>query len=280
MPWKRRGDRQYFYRSRRVGGRVVTEYVGTGTLGERAAAEIECDRESCVAARAAEQQRGREEREWQDKVDRVVSETCGLAAWIMQAAGYHRHDRGPWRKRRGMMSQGGDPAEGEGMVEGSSATVPAGRSPAAKPARRPAVPLGRGPDRTALRMLAEHYCGADAAGRRSRERLVAEAEEMARELAGPDPTPLVMVLAETAALAWAELRLSQASVHAAGQRSIAQADEAGRRIDRAHRRFLRAAKVLSDVQRVSPKLLVQINQQYNLSSDVPRLPGSVEPEGG
>lgn len=279
MPWKRRGDRQYFYRSRRVGGRVVAEYVGAGELAELVAAGVECGRASRRAARATERELRQAEREWQEAAERLVSDALGLATWIMQAAGYHRHDRGPWRKRRGTMRRETDAAGGTARAGGASTPAPARPSPPAGPSRGAAEALGWGPDRAALRMLAGRYCGDDAAGGRSRRALIADTEAMARELAGPGPTPLVLVLAEAVAFAWAELRMAQAADHAAGRRTIAQEDAAGRRVDRAHRRFLRASKALSDVQRVSPAVLVQINQQYNLGGESAGPPAEAGPRG-
>ena len=37
MAWERRKPGRYFYRSRRVGGRVVKDYFGQGAIGQMAA---------------------------------------------------------------------------------------------------------------------------------------------------------------------------------------------------------------------------------------------------
>ncbi len=93
MAWDSRG---YFYRSRRVGGRVVREYFGRGPLAEAAAhllAHLKAAREA--HARRVGMLDGADAvfRELHDRLDRA-------AAAHLLAAGYYRHDRGPWRRRR------------------------------------------------------------------------------------------------------------------------------------------------------------------------------------
>lgn len=89
MGWVKRGNRKYYYRSRRVNGRVVKEYLGCGPEAEEAARRDAAEREyrKKSAALAA--------------VNNELKErTKLLIAATMYAAGYHRHDRGRWRKRR------------------------------------------------------------------------------------------------------------------------------------------------------------------------------------
>jgi len=99
MAWERRGDQTYYYRSRKIGGRVVKEYIGgglAGTLAEREdamrrrtrdaeRAALQADRDAFNAATVAHEELSR------------AADALLTAALI--AAGYHRHDRGPWRKR-------------------------------------------------------------------------------------------------------------------------------------------------------------------------------------
>jgi hypothetical protein len=83
-----------------VNGRVVREYVGGGLLGQ-------------LAARMDAQERRRREEEaaaWKEEQERMealtapVEELCEgvevLARATLLASGYHRHNRGEWRKRR------------------------------------------------------------------------------------------------------------------------------------------------------------------------------------
>jgi hypothetical protein len=100
-PWERRQRGGLYYtRSRKVGSRVVREYVGGGLLGQLA------------AQMDAEERRRREEenaawKQEQERMETLVSpaeELCEgvetLARATLLAAGYHRHNRGEWRKRR------------------------------------------------------------------------------------------------------------------------------------------------------------------------------------
>ena len=96
MAWDKRGNQRYFYRSRRVGRRVVRDYFGRGPLGELAAhlmGELRLARK-CHARRVARLDRADDPfHQFHTQLDRVV------AAHLL-ASGYYRHDRGPWRKRR------------------------------------------------------------------------------------------------------------------------------------------------------------------------------------
>ena len=94
MGWesRRRGGR-YYTRTRRVGGKVVREYVGTGPAAEQAAAADEARRRQAELDRAAEQE-----------LEAVMQELDEVADLYFRAAmilaGYRQHDRGQWRKRR------------------------------------------------------------------------------------------------------------------------------------------------------------------------------------
>src|SRR4051794_1834006 len=100
MGWetRARGGR-YYYRKRRVGGRVVSEHV-CRRVAPFAAIIDEDDRQLRAARRRvvldeleAIDGDAAESREWYDLVEAV-------ARVAIEAAGYHRHDRGRWRKRR------------------------------------------------------------------------------------------------------------------------------------------------------------------------------------
>ncbi len=95
-----RGGRPYLYRSIRRGGRVTSEYVASG--------------ESAVLIHrleAADRQRAEDRsEEWKAEVRRMEAEDREVAEWFarveavadaaMMAAGYHKHHRGEWRRRR------------------------------------------------------------------------------------------------------------------------------------------------------------------------------------
>jgi len=102
MAWetRQRGGR-YYTRSKKVDGRVIREYVGTGLVGELAAAADERAR----AQRQAQQAAWRAEQERIESAIAPLEEFCDmvetLARGSLLLAGYHRHHRGEWRRRRG-----------------------------------------------------------------------------------------------------------------------------------------------------------------------------------
>ena len=98
MGWDKGG--RYYTRSRRENGRVVREYVGGGTIGQLAAQLDAIERDEREAERIA----ARAEREEISALDMPLDELDEHAELLvnaaMLAAGYHRHNRGNWRKRR------------------------------------------------------------------------------------------------------------------------------------------------------------------------------------
>jgi hypothetical protein len=100
MAWERRRRGFFYYRSKRVGGRVVKQYYGPDPIGQLAAdlaQEARARRAEDAAALCAEQAR-------LEALDRppAALDRAGalLAVAVLTAAGYRRYNYGPWRRRR------------------------------------------------------------------------------------------------------------------------------------------------------------------------------------
>ena len=183
----------------------------------------------------------RSERKQLDDLERALDELAerarDLARDALSAAGYHQHHRGEWRMRRVSRHPEGD----------------ARRADNGRFRDRPNDRLGHGQ------------------GRRREDQSSARATDsasVADEFAGPTPSPVERVLAETAATCWFAFRLHEAQYAGAitsDGMSLAQSEHAQRRIDRAHRRFLSTVKTLATLRRLALPA-VQINvarQQVN-----------------
>jgi hypothetical protein len=101
MAWEsRNGKGRYYTRSRKVDGRITREYVGAGLAGELAAQHDHLSRAQRQAETAAwKTERARIEATDQDLDDLDALYTAAVRS-ILEAAGFHQHDRGEWRKRR------------------------------------------------------------------------------------------------------------------------------------------------------------------------------------
>lgn len=107
MAWERRERGGLYYtRSRKVNGRVEREYIGGGYLGELAAS-LDADEREQRAAEAAAMKEERQEMEDLDlQVVQFFDGVEDIASAALLVAGYRKHNRGEWRKRR-------EPKEGE-----------------------------------------------------------------------------------------------------------------------------------------------------------------------
>ena len=102
MAWESRNGRgRYYTRSKRMGGRVVREYVGCGPVGELAAAHDELKRAERTEQLEAMERKKRELERIEGLLMRSWEGARDQARLAMIDAGYYRHHRGEWRKRRG-----------------------------------------------------------------------------------------------------------------------------------------------------------------------------------
>jgi hypothetical protein len=102
MGWEMRNrGGPYYTRSSRLNGRVVREYLGTGPDAQLIAAQDAEWRREREAKKALE----RRERERMANLEAVLDRYCAITEALYRAeltrAGYHRHHRGEWRRRRG-----------------------------------------------------------------------------------------------------------------------------------------------------------------------------------
>lgn len=83
MGWetRSRGGR-YYTRSRREGGRVVREYVGTGLIAELAAAQDAAERAERRAKREALRSRGDDD----DEAEAAVDDLCRVTGVLVRAS--------------------------------------------------------------------------------------------------------------------------------------------------------------------------------------------------
>ena len=101
MSWERRKrGGQYYYRAKKIGGRVVKQYLGAGPVAELMATHDAQERTDRLAA--AQVRRG--ERELLTNLDEVIQVPLDAIESLLRThlvlAGYHRHARGEWRRRR------------------------------------------------------------------------------------------------------------------------------------------------------------------------------------
>jgi len=99
MSWETRGNHRYYYRRRKVDGRVIAEYIGAGDVAEALAGLDEDARRQQQHAAA----------EWRALVDTDRRQVATLTelddlvrsavAGVLIANGYHTHKR-QWRKMR------------------------------------------------------------------------------------------------------------------------------------------------------------------------------------
>ena len=100
MAWAHRGNHRYYYRAFRSQGKAKSNYLGSGPAAELAAT-VDAQRQS---QRAATRQAMKTTRLGVQQADCNLLELAMWAETLVQvrlvAGGFHRHERGPWRRWR------------------------------------------------------------------------------------------------------------------------------------------------------------------------------------
>jgi hypothetical protein len=95
MGWETRRGRKYYYRARRIGERVVKEYLGSGPAAEQAAQE---DAEARARRKAA-----RNEQKLIERATEPLQAFCTYSQLLIEAEllvlGFYKR-RGMWRRRK------------------------------------------------------------------------------------------------------------------------------------------------------------------------------------
>jgi hypothetical protein len=285
MPWKVRKGGRYYYRSVREGGRVRTEYVGTGPEAE--AAELIDRFETLDRERAAEVWRERRRAAEAEDLAAVLAfdRVEVVARLALESAGFRRHKRGEWRRSRmGDLPKGPDAAGASAKrgtrselsefmdlltraSKGDESAMPVlrelFRADPARMIKASGSDLAWQAEQSTIKRLAgknlafEHGLG---------EKLQA----LRAELAGPDAPAVERLLAERVALCYLDVHSWEMYHNQAMQGtdglSFRQADHFQRMRDRSHRRYLQALKTLATVRKLG-LVAIQVNiqdQQINL----------------
>jgi hypothetical protein len=117
----------------------------------------------------------------------------------------------------------------------------------------------------AERIFVGRICGDDLL---LKEALSLQLQEMRKEVAGPDPSPLERLLAERVVACWLQLQHAEAAYAARlGKPTTSQDEYHQRRLDRVHRRYVAAIRSLAQVRKLLTPKVTQINlaqQQVNM----------------
>jgi hypothetical protein len=91
---------RYYTRSKKVGGRVVREYVGAGRVAELAAQLDELEREQRRLDALALRREKDDLAALEADLKALAETTDQFARAALLAAGFRQHKRGEWRKKR------------------------------------------------------------------------------------------------------------------------------------------------------------------------------------
>jgi hypothetical protein len=99
MGWENRNGKRFYYRKRRQGRRVISEYIGSGPIAEFMATIVQRERQD----QATQLMKKKQDFERVLNEDRELDTACDLVRdltrWILLVSGFHAHKR-QWRRRR------------------------------------------------------------------------------------------------------------------------------------------------------------------------------------
>ena len=100
MGWEKRGNKSYYYRKRRVNGRVCSEYVGRGAIAQISVEIIQNDQRDRKTGREAIRCVQQDEKAIDRQLATAEAAIYAITDAKLSAEGYHKH-KGQWRRRHG-----------------------------------------------------------------------------------------------------------------------------------------------------------------------------------
>jgi hypothetical protein len=249
-----RGKHVYFYRSFREGTTVRREYLGRDEVATALAQIIELERDRRRDAHEASERRWRRELERWEKFDGQILDynrlVDSLVSWSLVKLGYYLHKRS-WRPRQMTEKQRQEfireyNAFWDRAAAGDPSTLDVlKRHFDMGPEHYIALFRGDLSARVVDAIL-DRVAGKDL---RQREAIRRKAEQFRKELAGPSPSAIEMILAERCAVLYLAVHESDLYAYKGlDVLSVKRADFHERRRDRANRRLLSGLKALALVK--------------------------------
>jgi len=99
MAWEERGGQRYYYRKKRNGGRIISEYIGCGPTADAVARIEETHKQLHTLLRVQARAELAAEKALDDELDALAGEIGALTTGTLLLAGYRTH-KGTWRKHR------------------------------------------------------------------------------------------------------------------------------------------------------------------------------------
>jgi len=298
-------SRGYWYKTRRVEGRVVRDYVGHGAACEATAQLDRRDRQF----RNEHQASTLLQREQLLALDHVVQGACAAAATVMRAQlesqGYRQHARGQWRKRRTSIQSEADDMEAttkettandtretETSVNEKSMVKASGKpTDLATMPPRELMKRALSGDQAAARAYFDSVKDPEAQmamvnviadyGRRAREQMLSfcsdrptaisieatdrKLQAIRDELCGSSPSPLERLLVERILSCWLQVHQIERAMHS--QQDFHNVEFLDKCLERAHKRYLHSIKALAQVRKLQlPDVQVNIGEkQVNIA---------------
>lgn len=277
MTWQRG---KYYVKSIRIGKRVKTVYVGAGLLGTIAA---DCDQiERAERDLAREQQRRvfadlAAQSELPEAMQEHSQIVRSLVRAVLQAAGYHQHKRGEWRKRRmtSELATTTAPTHVEFGALFDRAASDKATAADLKALRRVVAAhpeYGRAMDLSELAIDALiKAMPADKAGKAIAR---GRADALRLELGGENPTAIERLLIDQVILSFLHLNMVEYQHSNLWEKNISVIEFWEKRLDQCQVRYHRAIFELARVRRLLKLPAMQINiaeRQVNIVGEA-RLP--------
>lgn len=255
MAWKPRKGKRYFYHSYRgADGKPRKVYAGRGSVAERIAEALGQQQASRLDNRIRARNLAERYAAALAPLQELIQLSRQLVTTRMSTLGFHRHDRGHWRKKRMSDPTPPNPVEYPPTVHAAFERAAAGDRDALPEVRKafdtyPELlayfdDLAKVAHQSLLTLISGNdHLAAESARRQAlarRETLLAECESDVEKL-----------LAERLVLCEVEVHVAiiQAAQFARQEPGSPTATTSARRVDQAHARLMSAARALADVRR-------------------------------